>query len=652
MPIIVTASAVGDGSGAFDDATVPALADTPQPGPLQVRIAVRAAGINHTDLLQLKCQSHILQPQLPYTPGLEVAGVVDSAGPGVDPAVVGQRVAALTWGAACAAFVLADVAALCVVPSHWTWEQAAAFPINWLTAYFALVDAARLRAGESVVVTGASGHVGCAAVKLAKAVGAAVFATSRSESNTLALSGNPAVDIAITTAADGPVDIERELSRALKLHGYAKGADVVLDGIGGGVLPACLEAAAPFGRVVTTGFEAGPPANGLSIDAVVLKNLSLLGVNLHEIWISRPSEVTCAYDSLLGLMKTHDLVPDVGVSLPMSASGMRTAIAILQGRDDQDRLGKIVLRSELDDPTTVAAASSGASLKPAERPDPFTPRRGFASCSHGQVHYYVVNGTSRRSQTEESPPPLVLLHMAARSSEEYVDLCAAMRIVCPYRSLIAVDNLGHGLSAKHPDTMSITASAAAVAAVLAQERVEVVDVMGHLTGAFIAMELAISRPAVVRKLILSGLLYLDADGRSMLAASVKAENVTMDRASLTQIWDRLAGMLEGAANMSAVRDLINAGGWDGHGHISMSKYPSVERMPLVRQEALVILGRTYLQRFATLGCLKNHARVVELLPRAKLHMFEDGDVCMLNTHAADMAAAVTAFLDEGDPDAM
>jgi NADPH2:quinone reductase len=235
----------------------------------EVRIAVKAAGLNFPDVLMITGRYQV-KPELPFTPGLEASGEVVELGADVNTLALGQRVLALTRRGGCFATKLAvDADRVVPIPDTMDYVTAACFPMVYGTAHFALTNRGALQAGETLVVTGAAGGVGMAAVQVGKSLGAHVIAAASSASR---------LAIAKQQGADDLIDYGREdLNERIKAITKGAGADVILDTVGGDVFDGCVRAMNWEGRLLVVGFASGRvpqiPAN-----LVLVKNYSVIGV--------------------------------------------------------------------------------------------------------------------------------------------------------------------------------------------------------------------------------------------------------------------------------------------------------------------------------------------------------------------------------------
>ncbi|MDS4060062.1 MAG: NADPH:quinone oxidoreductase family protein [Candidatus Contendobacter sp.] len=261
----------------------------PAPAPGQVRVRVRACGVNFADSLITRGQYQV-QPQPPFSPGFEVAGEVLETGAGVESFTVGDRVIAITPHGGYAEQVVVNVNRCVAMPAAMPWEHGAAFPVVFGTSHVALWHRARLRAGETLVVHGASGGVGLTAVAIGKQLGATVIATASSPEK---------LAVAREQGADHLIDSNREDVRArIKELTDGRGADVVYDPVGGDLFAASLRSIAFEGRILVIGFAGGTvpqiPANHL-----LVKNVDVIGLNWPAYVELNPRIMTESFRTLL-----------------------------------------------------------------------------------------------------------------------------------------------------------------------------------------------------------------------------------------------------------------------------------------------------------------------------------------------------------------
>ena len=307
------------------------------PTPLkgEVIVEVKAVGINFPDTLIIE-DKYQFKPQRPFAPGAEVAGVVDAVGEGVKGVRRGDRVIAVPgWGGLVERLAVpAD--RLIPIPDGMSFEEAAALIMTYGTSYYALKDRAKLQAGETLLVLGAAGGVGAAAVELGKAMGAHVVA---------AASTNDKVEFALEMGADngliyptGPMDKEAQkgLSTELKLATGRDGADVVYDAVGGDYCEPALRAMDWNGRYLVVGFPAGIPA--LPLNLTLLKSVSVIGVFWGAHVAKEPKAHAQNMAELMGLYAAGKIKPRISRTYPLEK-----ADEAIKALGDRQAMGKIVV---------------------------------------------------------------------------------------------------------------------------------------------------------------------------------------------------------------------------------------------------------------------------------------------------------------------
>ena len=241
---------------------------TPEPAAGQVRVAVRAASLNFPDLLIVEGKYQI-KPPLPFVPGSEFSGVVEACGPGVEHLRPGDPVAALGSTGGFATHACVPAASLWKLPPGMDLEDAAAFAFTYGTSLHALLDRAALRAGETVLVLGAAGGVGSAAVQIAKAAGAKVIA---------AVSTDEKVQRCLQMGADAAFNVSTQpLRETLKTLTEGRGPDVVYDPVGGDLAEPAFRSIAWRGRYLVVGFAQGSIPS-LPLNLALLKGAAIVGV--------------------------------------------------------------------------------------------------------------------------------------------------------------------------------------------------------------------------------------------------------------------------------------------------------------------------------------------------------------------------------------
>ena len=313
-------------------AVVVADIDAPVLGPDHVLIDAASASFNFPDVLQIDGKYQIVPP-LPFIPGKEAAGVVTAVGPEVTEFEVGDRVLLEVEYGAFAEQVAAPADRAYRLPDDLDMSTAAAMGLVYQTAYIALTERAGLREGDTVLVTGATGGVGLAAVQIAKAVGATV----------LAAIGNPAkIDPARIAGADHVVNLfEQPLADRLREQVNSvtnnRGVDIVLDVVGGDVFDAALRCVAFGGCVVVLGFTAGRIPS-VKTNYLLLKNISVVGMTVNGYFKQRPDTVRAAQQAIFALWTDGRLRPVIHTELPLDefADGFKML-------DEREVIGKIVL---------------------------------------------------------------------------------------------------------------------------------------------------------------------------------------------------------------------------------------------------------------------------------------------------------------------
>jgi NADPH2:quinone reductase len=281
---------------------------TPEPKRGEVRIAIRAASLNFPDLL-IVANKYQVKPPLPFVPGSEYAGVVDALGEGVTHLKVGDAVAALGGSGGFATHACVDARMAMPLPPGMPFDEAAAFVLTYATTHHALVDRAALKPGETVLVLGAAGGVGTAAIQVARAVGARVIAAASSDEK-CALGRRLGAEATINYSTENIRD-------ALKRLTEGRGPDVVYDPVGGDLAEPVFRSIAWRGRYVVIGFAQGPiPA--LPLNLPLLKGASIVGVYWGE-FAKREPQANARLLGELAQWYARGLVkPVIGTELPMT----------------------------------------------------------------------------------------------------------------------------------------------------------------------------------------------------------------------------------------------------------------------------------------------------------------------------------------------
>jgi NADPH:quinone reductase len=305
------------------DVALPAVSDG------QVRVRIQAASIGFVDGLKVRGLYQTKDP-LPFTPGTEFAGVVDEAAGDVTGFARGTPVMGMTRSGALAEYITVPAAAVTAMPDGVAPEVGAAFRANYLTALYALSERATLRAGEYLLVLGAAGGVGIAAVQIGKLLGARVIAAASTEEKR---------NFAAAHGADATVDYTQVNWRdALKEITGGHGADAIFDPVGGDVSVQAFRSIAWNGRHLVVGFAAGSiPA--LPFNLPLLKGGILTGVDVAQIARREPDAERRVTSQLFSWLKQKKLVPVVGQVFAFA--DFRDAFKAMQNRS---ALGKMVIR--------------------------------------------------------------------------------------------------------------------------------------------------------------------------------------------------------------------------------------------------------------------------------------------------------------------
>ena len=301
------------------------LREMPVPtNPDAVIIEVHAAGANFADTLMTRGKYQV-KPEPPFIPGVEVAGIVRSA-PASSPLKPGDRVAASAMGAF-AEVVAAPPFTAIAIPDGMSFEAATSLPVNYQTAYFGLVWRGGLRDGETVVVHGASGGVGSAAIHVAKATGARVIAIAR---------GADKVQICRDLGADDVIDSTNPWLPVAKELTGGRGVDMVYDPVGGEGFTDNLRALAPEGRVIVIGF-AGGSIPEVKVNRLLLANTSVIGAGITEFVRHNPQMPHIVAAEIAKLWQKMPFEPLVGGRYPLERGA--DALRDLEGRCAVGKLG-------------------------------------------------------------------------------------------------------------------------------------------------------------------------------------------------------------------------------------------------------------------------------------------------------------------------
>ena len=311
--------------GPPEDLVVEEVAD-PTPGPGQLVVRVHAAAVNFPDVLLIAGKYQVKIP-VPFTPGSELAGEVVAVGDGV-PFRPGQRVSAPTPTGAFAEQALLDSAAVAEIPDDADFASAAAFGVTYRTAYHALRSIADVAPGDWVVVLGAAGGVGLAAVDLAVAMKARVLAAASSPEK---------LELCRLRGAEATVDYDREdlKTRIRELTGDA--ARVVLDPVGGPYAEPSLRGLARGGIFVTLGYAAGAIPS-IPLNLVLLKGITIRGMEIRTFMVDKPDDAARDMQELTQMFTAGAIRPYIGARFSLA-----DAAAALRHVADRKAIGKVVI---------------------------------------------------------------------------------------------------------------------------------------------------------------------------------------------------------------------------------------------------------------------------------------------------------------------
>ena len=296
-------------------------------GPGQIRVAVKAIGISYVDVLTAMGKYQVTPP-LPFIPGSECAGVVEQVGEGVTHLAVGDRVMGSNFGGI---FVEANTfraSSFDKIPDAMSLEQGAVFKPSYMTAHHALVDRGRLQAGETLLVLGAGGATGIAAIQVGKQLGARVIASASSQEKR---------DICLKAGADAVVDTRSPTWREdLKAANDGKGIDVVFDPVGGDMTDPAFRSLGYDGRYLVVGFTGG--ISSLKTNLPLVKTASMVGVQLRVSMQEKPELAVAATKAILAGAASGVLAPVVGKTYPLEDYA-----AAMQDAFDGKTAGRIVM---------------------------------------------------------------------------------------------------------------------------------------------------------------------------------------------------------------------------------------------------------------------------------------------------------------------
>jgi len=303
--------------------------EEPVPGPGQVLIDVEAAGLGYVDALLVRGTYQVKMP-LPFVPGSEVAGTIEAVGEGVSGDLIGSRVMALSPRGALAEKVAIPAAVCSTIPDDMSAEAAAGFIVSYCTALYGFENCGHLQPGETVLVLGAAGGVGMAAIDVAKAMGARVIAAASTAEKR---------DAAKAHGADMVLDYsDSEWRKALDVLVEKRGVNVVYDPVGGAYSETAFRCLAPGGRHLVVGFANGEIPK-LPLNLALLKRASLVGVDWGGEIRANPGANGPLLHKLSEWVEAGKIHPEPTASFPLEDAG-----DVLQRLLERKMIGKPVIR--------------------------------------------------------------------------------------------------------------------------------------------------------------------------------------------------------------------------------------------------------------------------------------------------------------------
>ncbi|GAB5349631.1 Phthiocerol synthesis polyketide synthase type I PpsC [Alteriqipengyuania sp. 357] len=317
----------GDALGSLDHFSLRQV-PVARPGRGEILVAVEATALGFVDPLVMR-GLYQMKPPVPFVPGGEIVGIVEQVGEGVAGFEPGQRVASWQFGGGLADKAVLGAQHTVAVPSELAPEKAAALLLDYLTAYYGLFDRGGLKPGQTLLVTGASGGVGSAAVQLASASAASVIGLASGEDKQAMVSALGAVLV---------IDYRDDTWRDRLKREFPRGVDMVFDPVGGALFEPCFRSLVKRGRHLVVGFASGDGIPSLPANLPLLKSGELAGVDARYLWESEPARVREILSIVLAMGRSGRIDPPIARTFALADA--REAIACVSA---SDRLGKVVV---------------------------------------------------------------------------------------------------------------------------------------------------------------------------------------------------------------------------------------------------------------------------------------------------------------------
>lgn len=308
--------------------------DTPEPQKGQVLVRIHAAGLNFPDTLIIR-DMYQIKPPRPFSPGGEVAGEIEAVGAGVTEFAPGDRVLAMTGFGGFATHVVADTVKVIKIPDNMPYDEASCLVLTYGTSHHALKDRAAIQPGETLLILGAAGGVGAAAIELGKAAGARVIAAVSSEEKAK-FCRDLGADETLIYPRELDRDAQKEFSAQIKKLAGGDGVDVVYDAVGGNYAEPAVRALAWKGRFLVVGFPAGIPK--LPLNLTLLKGCQVVGVFWGAHTVREPAAHAANMQDLFTMYAKGQIKPRISASFPLEKAA--EALELMQ---DRKVLGKVVV---------------------------------------------------------------------------------------------------------------------------------------------------------------------------------------------------------------------------------------------------------------------------------------------------------------------